>query len=122
MIWVTGWTIGGFFAVRTLVWNLAGKEIISIRNGEINISKKAALFSKPKTYALSDAKNFRVLENANADLTLWGTSRTRNSFSWDTGGTIGFDYGMKTIKFAGGIEEAEGYHILKKLREKKLIS
>lgn len=122
IFWLTGWTIGGFFAFRTLIWNLSGKEVINIRQGEIKLSKKGALFTKPKVYSLNEAKNFRLFENTDSDIPFLGTGRTRNSLSIDIGGTIGFDYGMKTIKFAGGIDDAEANHILQKIRNSKLIN
>lgn len=37
-------------------------------------------------------------------------------------GTIAFDYGMKTVKFADGIDEAEGKHILNVLKEKRILT
>ncbi|GAB3938349.1 hypothetical protein [Mucilaginibacter myungsuensis] len=36
--------------------------------------------------------------------------------------TIRFDYGMKTIKFGGGLDEAEANHLLQRLKDKKILT
>lgn len=36
-------------------------------------------------------------------------------------GTLRFDYGLKTVRFGGGIDEAEANFIINKLKEKKFI-
>ena len=113
--WLCGWTVGGTFAISTVVWALRGMEIVTIGQGELSIEKKGALFFKARSYDLNSIQNFRV-EEAPAD------SRSNSSFSDMYGvGTIRFDYGMKTIKFGAGLDEAEAKFILKKLAAQRLI-
>lgn len=122
VFWLIGWTIGGFFAFKTFLWNLKGKEIISFRNSEFTIQKVGALFSKPKTYNLKEAKKFRVQEESNVyGSNNWGN---RNNFGslYASNGTIRFDYGLKTVKIASGIDEAEANHILEKLKSKGILN
>jgi hypothetical protein len=38
-----------------------------------------------------------------------------------TGGTIRFDYGLQTVKFAAGMDEAEAKYLLNKLKERHLL-
>src|SRR6201985_1450701 len=33
LFWLIGWTVGGFFAFRISLWNLIGKEIITVGQG-----------------------------------------------------------------------------------------
>ncbi|OYU95212.1 MAG: hypothetical protein CFE21_12980 [Bacteroidetes bacterium B1(2017)] len=115
LVWLGGWTVGGFFAIKTFLWNLKGKEIITIGMGQLKIEKKGLLLAKPKTYDLIESKNFRAQEDNNGTDGIWGMQR--NSFAaFNSGGTIRFDYGLKTIKFAGGIDEAEANYIIEKLK------
>ncbi|MDB5281756.1 MAG: hypothetical protein JWO06_831 [Bacteroidota bacterium] len=118
--WLVGWTAGGLFAIRTWIWNLSGKEVINIGQGQLTVTKKGALFIKPKTYDLNEVKNVRAQDDEGST-NIWGVRR--NDF-WNigSGGTIRFDYGMKTIKFAGGVDEAEAKSILAMLTEKKILS
>jgi len=37
-------------------------------------------------------------------------------------GTIRFDYGLQTVKFAAGIDEAEAKFIVDKLKERHLLT
>ncbi|WP_259065562.1 hypothetical protein HDF24_02130 [Mucilaginibacter sp. X4EP1] len=119
ILWIAGWTVGGLFAIRTWLWNVIGKEIITIGQGTLVIQKKWALLYKPKTYDLAEAKNFRAEEEI-INTNIVGADRS-NPWKLDDKGTIKFDYGMKTIKFGDGLYEAEANAIIEKLRSKKLI-
>lgn len=121
LFWLIAWTVGGFFAFRTFLWNLIGKEIITVGQGSLMIDKKGALLFKPKTYDLNEVRNIRVQEDNLGYNGIFGTQR--NSFSaFNQGGTIRFDYGLKTVKFAGGIDEAEAKFIIDKLKERHLLT
>jgi hypothetical protein len=119
-LWLCGWTVGGFFAIRAWWWNIAGKEVINIGQGILSIDRKGALLNKIKSYDLNDTKNFRVQEDI-ASNGPFGGMRTNSLWKIGNVGTIRFDYGMKTIKFGEGLDEAEGFYILQKLRNKKMI-
>ncbi len=118
LIWLCGWTIGGFFAIRTLIWNVIGKEILHFEQGQLTVQKQGAIFFKPSTYDLSEAKNFRVQEDKYG---YGGARRTGLAPLYD-GGTIRFNYGLKTLKIAGGVDEAEAEFILTKLKSKKILT
>ncbi len=120
LVWLVGWTIGGVMVLRAIIWQLFGQEIITVGNGELSIAKKQDFFFKPKTFNLSDACDFRVQDNDNS-YSMWG-SRRSDPFNMKNGGVIWFDYGLKTVKFANGIDEAEAKYILKKLKDKKILS
>jgi len=120
-IWLCGWTVGGVFAFSTLWWNIAGKEIINIQQGVLTINKKGAIFKRLKSYDLNQAKNFRALEDPDIN-NGFGRSRQASLLNPACNGTIKFDYGMETVKFGDKLYQAEGDHILGRLRAKKLIS
>lgn len=118
LFWLGGWTVGGFFAIRTFFWNLRGREVITVESGLLTVDMKGALFVKTKTYDLNEAKCFRVQED---EASAWG-NRRNNSLAINNGGTIRFDYGMQTVKFAGGIDEAEAKMLLRQLKNKNLLT
>jgi hypothetical protein len=120
-VWLCGWTAGGIFAFRAFWWNVAGKEVILIAQGAITLDKKGALFYKAKTYDLRESKNFRAQED-NIAYGPFGNMSMFNLFNLKNSGTIRFDYGLETIKFANGIHEAEANFIILKLKDKKYIS
>ena len=118
--WLIAWTAGGFFAMRAVFWMISGKEIISFRSTELMVQKKGMLLSKPKTYDLNEVKNFSVNANSGIDTIFGNIDRTN---PWNTGnqGMFKFDYGLKTIRFGNGIDEAEARFLLEKIRSKKLL-
>ena len=118
--WLAAWTVGGFFAFRFFLWNLFGKEIVTLGQGELKIEKKGVPFSKSKSYDLKEAKNFRVVDEPNNSG--FGTFQKRDFSGLNNGGIIRFDYGMQTVKFGGGIDEAEANFILSKLSAKKILT
>jgi len=120
VVWIGAWTLGGLFAVTTLWWNFAGKEIITISQGVLTIVKKGSI-AKTKHYDLKEAKNFRAHEEPTDDFGF--TRRRRLSAPWNVAnrGTIKFDYGMETVKFADQLYQAEAEYILQRLRDKRLI-
>jgi hypothetical protein len=121
LFWLCGWTVGGFFAIKTLLWNLKGKEIINMGQGYLSIARKGLLFSKTKTYDLKEAKKFRSQEETN-DFSAFRGGRRNNLVAFYANGTIRFDYGLQTVKFASGIDEAEANYILDKLKTSRILT
>jgi hypothetical protein len=121
LLWLAGWTAAGFFVFRTLLWNLVGKEIITVGQGRLSIAKSGLLFFKPKVYDLNELRNIRVQEENPVGGTFFGGQRN-NLDAFNLSSTIRFDYGLKTVKFAGGIDEAEAKFIVDKLKERNLLT
>jgi hypothetical protein len=114
------WGAAVTFVGRMLWWMIAGKEVIEIDHNILQITQKGLLFSKPKVYDIKECRDFRSIDNPFTN----AFPLMIKSFFFSMGantGTIAFDYGMKTIKFAGAIDEAEGKHIINLLKEKKFI-
>lgn len=119
LFWLIGWTVGGFFAFRAFLWNLSGREIITIGQGRLTIDKKGAPLFKSKTYDVNEVKNIRIQED-NFATGPFGI-RPTGFAGLNAGGIIRFDYGLKTVKFADGIDEAEARYILEKLKDRRLL-
>ncbi len=114
-VWLAGWTLGGAFCIAVLGWNLAGREVISLYNGILKIERKAFNIGQTKEYSLADTANFRI----SRAVTMWEASTSFGAgleFWGFGGGTISFDYGMRTVKFANGIDEAEASHIISEMK------
>jgi hypothetical protein len=115
--WLCGWSVGGFFAIKTFIWLIKGVEIIIVDKEKITLNKKGLLFNKPKIYDRNEIKNLRVSSNENDNSSnFWNTNRKNNLLATNEG-IIRFDYGLKTIKFANGIDEIEGQFLLNKIND-----
>jgi len=120
LFWLTGWTVGGAFVIKTLTWMILGKEIITIKNGQLEIIRKGDILSQPKSYDLNTATNFEVKKTP--AFSYLNNSAGRNPWNNSSLGTLQFDYGMKTINFGIGIDEAEAKFLLEKFKSKNLIA
>ncbi len=120
LVWLTIWTVGGVHVIRRLVWMLAGREIISISQTEFRIHRQGQLFSNPKVYDVKEVK--RLLVNSTGGIHPFFREFHSSGF-WNMGnnGMLKFDYGLKTVHLAGGIDEAEARHLLERIEAKKLL-
>jgi len=111
LIWLIGWTLGGGYAIVVLLWSLLGLETITIDNHIFQIEKGILDFRIiSKKYELSSIKMLKL----NEEQTLLNLFHQRKvgDFWGLTGGKLKFDYGMKTIKFGIGIDEAEARFLI----------
>jgi hypothetical protein len=122
IVWLCGWTVGGCVALRVFIWMLLGKEVVTAGRGALTIVKKGALFIGPKTYDLREAKNFRIQEADDTRNIGWSNQGRRDGLTIANAGTIRFDYGMQTVKFAEGVDAIEAQYLLQKLRDKKILT
>lgn len=109
--WLTMWTVGGAWAIYTWLWMIAGKQLVEIRPGSLVIKKELFGFGVPREFDLSHVKNFRVSPESHDR---WELNAGKN-FLGMADGPIAFDYGAKTYRFGGPIDEAEAGQILTEL-------
>lgn len=112
VFWLIAWTVAGFFVLKYILWMICGREIIKVSTKSIILSKKTLCFKSEKEYAVSNVKNIRVVQNAE-----YVNVNYRRSSS-DMLEKICFDYGMKTVKFGIGLDEAEANYIVEKITQK----
>lgn len=117
--WLIGWTVAGVFVIKTLFWMIFGKEIITISDNKLQIERRGDLLSKTKMYDLTSATNFQIKQSP--QFNAFSRSHVNSPFFPGKMGTIQFDYGLKTISFGIGIDEAEGRYLLEMFSSKRLI-
>jgi hypothetical protein len=120
IFWLIGWSAAGFFTFRTWLWMIAGKEILTFDRNELIIEKKGTFLASLKTYDLREVKNFELNLISN-NSSFFGNNSNRNIWNLGGDGVLKFDYGLKTIQIASGIDEAEGRYLLEKIRSKEFI-
>jgi|HubBroStandDraft_1064217.scaffolds.fasta_scaffold358542_1 hypothetical protein len=113
LVWLGAWTVGGCIAISVWLWNVAGHEIVSLTPTSLAIRRSMLGFGPSREYDLPSVKNLRI--NAPAVI-----SPYNRGFSPQTpfGGTIAFDYGSKTFRFGGGVDEAEASHLVELLKSR----
>lgn len=112
IVWLMLSMAAGLFVMKTLMWYLIGKEIITIDREQISIARKNDILFRHKIYDLQEAKKFHV-EEEHFEFVFWNQGNSLGIFR--NRGTIRFEYGFKTIKFANDMDQAEANHILESL-------
>lgn len=113
ILWLCGWTVGGAFAFLSLIWNIDGKEVMTLSPEALQIAYRSLGLGPYRKYRLYEASNFRL----NPDR----IPRSEGGF-WGVGtGALSFDYGKKTIQFAQGIVESEAAELLEKLKKRGYV-
>jgi hypothetical protein len=118
LFWLIAWTIGGIAIICFLFWMLFRREIMTITSDILTIDDKVLGIGRTRRYSVLDIKNLRVVRQANSGYPY-------QTFSFATQfnqGVLAFDYGMRTIRFATGIDEAEGGYILDFIKKKYWVS
>lgn len=119
-VWLTAWTAGGGFALFVVLWQFFGREIIEMQQGLMTIRYKLGPFKRSKTYDLQHVRNVAVSPKRQINAKV-RPGRSREVWGLG-GGSIKFDYGMKTLYCGRSIEEAEARELLHLLHKAKYLN
>ena len=108
LAWLGCWTVAGLFAMYAWLWNIAGRQVVTVGVDAIRIENAVPICRRGKEYRLADVESLRVSPE---QLTTW-TFREGMRFWGMGGGPLAFDYGAKTVRFGAGLDEAEAKMIL----------
>lgn len=114
MVWLVGWTIGGAFAIYIFLWGLVGKERMTLDGRVLRLKRDIWGFGKTRRYPWNEVKNLRP----NEEKEFFGSWKWGMSLYGLGAGSIAFDYGMKTVKFATALDPPEVHHILEKIHSR----
>lgn len=115
-VWLTGWTLGGGWALLTLLWQLSGKESISVEHGAMIHRVEVLGVGRSRSFAAHEIRHLRAVDYA--------SNMFSNQAAWKppffgvTTGPLAFDYGAKAIRIAPSLDEAEARLLLPKLMER----
>jgi hypothetical protein len=111
LFWLGGWTLGGAFCIYIWLWQIKGREVVTISPTALTIRNEVLGCGRSRHYDVCEIRNLRVASltynpfDFRSGLAFWGIG----------GGLIAFDYGFKTYRFGGGIDEAEARIILQSI-------
>ncbi len=113
LAWFGVWTVAGLFAVYALLWQVMGKEMVTVHGQTVKTRQDIGGFGFTKEYDLVQMRNLRTTQvsfnplDLASSLQLWGVG----------GGVIAFDYGAKTIRFGAGLDEGEAKEIVTAIKQ-----
>lgn len=114
LAWFGVWTVGGVLAIYAWLWQVMGKEIVTVRGQTFKIRRDIAGFGFDKEYNLVQMRDLRVgyVEfnpmDFSSSLQLWGVG----------GGVIAFDCGERTYRFGAGLDEAEATQVVTAIKQR----
>lgn len=110
--WLLGWAAGELAVVFAWCWMLWGAELIGVTGGDLDVGQRLFGFTRSRLYRGRDIRNLSASEaapfRAQAQLHVPFLMRGRS-------GAVKFGYGGRTIRFAQGLDEAEGRLIVERL-------
>jgi hypothetical protein len=117
LAWFVVWTLGGLLAIYAWLWQVMGKEIVSVHGQTFTTRRDIGGFGFDKEYDLLQMRDLRIGQVAvnplefSSSLQLWGVG----------GGVIAFDYGDRTYRFGAGLDEAEAKEVVTALKQRYRI-
>lgn len=109
IVWMFFWFYFEFKILNAYLWRRAGKEIIKIRNNNLQYKRDIAGRGKIRTYSLDFMKDLRIVEQKENSF----FESLNNSYWAIAGEKVAFDYYGKEIKFGIQLEEKEAKLLLK---------
>jgi hypothetical protein len=111
LAWLVGWTVAGAAIVLAIAWTAFGREVVTIADGDLTVRQAVGRFGRTREYDLSHLRRLRI---APASFDLFSPTASMRLLGL-TGGSLAFDYGARTYRLGGGIDEAEADALLKTL-------
>lgn len=118
LAWLGVWTVGGVFAIYAWLWQVMGKEILTVQGQTFKTRRSIGGFGFDKEYDFVQMRDVRVGDlgvnpfDFSSSLQLWGVG----------GGVIVFDYGARTYRFGAGLDEAEAKQVVAAIKRRYRIS
>jgi hypothetical protein len=98
----------GASAIYSLLWQIAGKEIIEVNHQHLIITRQIFNWKRAKEYPLKIANQLRLSSKKSSSI---DTIRAARKLLGKDG-LIMFDYGSKDFRFGLGIDEVEAKQII----------
>lgn len=114
LTWLGVWTVGGAVAIYAWLWQIMGKEIVTVDGQRFTTRRDIGGFGFDKEYDLVQMRDLRVGSvgmnplDFSSSLQLWGVG----------GGVMVFDYGARTYRFGAGLDEAEAKQIVTAIKQR----
>jgi hypothetical protein len=115
-VWLIFWAFGWIFAATTVALQLGGSEILKVAGRDLEISSGVGRWRRRKLYRGDQIRN---LTSSDPNPMGWPFGARAMTFpGFNRAGAIKFDYGARTIRAAGSVDESEGRMIVQWLKPK----
>lgn len=113
-VWLILWIAGEAYACLTLLWQVAGKEIIEASYQSISLRRDMFGVGRISTYLAEHIRDLRATTHS-----VPYSPFARLTYGWSLGhGTLAFDHGARTVRFGATLEEAEAKAIIEAIGQR----
>jgi len=116
LIWLIGWTLGGAFALTTVLWQLCGKESVTISSDALLYRVHLLGIGRNRSYAMNHINGLRAVAYETSIFS--NQAAMKPPFIGATTGPIAFDYGAQTMRILPSMNEGEARILIGKLKER----
>ena len=114
LAWFGVWTIGGVVAIYAWLWQMMGKETLTVRGQAFTIRRDIGGFGFDKEYSLIQMRDLRTEPvgtspvEFSSSFQLWGVG----------GGVIAFNHRERMYRFGAGLDEAEAIQVVTAIKKR----
>ncbi len=109
LIWLLFWALGWVFAGSSILWQLLGREVVRVANGQLIHGCHMPLWQRDRGYPV------HAISRLSTDRGMSSFERMQFQtplFTFGRVGVVKFDYGARTVRMGAAIDEAEGSQIV----------
>ena len=114
LVWLLFWLGGGLFLIFALFRMFFGREIVTITAADTQIRSELLGFGSSKLY---DQQHIKMLRSSSGSISPFSLGANMVWYGF-LPGSIAFDYGARTIRFAAGLDEAEAGALVTRISER----
>lgn len=111
-LWLAGWLLGEVWAIYWWLWSGFGKEIVTIKEGELRIKRDILGYGRTRSFPVGSIKNLRASGFFPSD-SYWENYLAPMKLA---GGTVGFDVQGHVKKFGIQLTEPEAQEVVRELK------
>ncbi len=115
--WLAGWTIGGAFALATVAWQLLGKEVIGVEDGNLIYRVEALGVGRTRAYAGTQITRLRAVDMDTSDSSRRSTWPRSPALFGTGAGSVAFDYGARGYRIGVSLDDVEARFLIAELQQ-----
>ncbi len=112
VFWLLAWSVAGVLVVAAFLWNAFGRETVEISGRTLRVSRRALGLGRTREYDGAQVRELRVLAPPPGPPAQPEGMR-HAGFG---GGAVAFEYGTRTVRVLGGLDEEEAARVGEELR------
>ena len=120
LLWLIIWTFGGALVSYMVIWQVFGRELITIEGKVFTYQRMFLGFGRSRSFDIGEMKNIAIHTVSKKEKARLSPNSHTNAIEVPWGmqsGKIKFDYGLKTLYFASEVDKAEAAHLLQVLKD-----